>query len=83
MNNWIEWRGGTCPVHESTIVDVRFRDGYEDSWTHNSTADSWEWRHGCGKHTGEDVVAYRVVEPHFLEALNTNPLPTIAAHRAQ
>lgn len=28
-NEWIEWKGGKCPVQEGTMVDIRYRDGVE------------------------------------------------------
>lgn len=26
---WIKWTGGDCPVHQGTLVDVRYQDGGE------------------------------------------------------
>lgn len=76
---WIEWHGGNCPVHEGTIVAVRFRDGWEHPDNCTSTADSWDWRHSVD-HPGEDIIAYRIVERHFLDLNNSAPLrPTANA----
>lgn len=50
MNDWIEWKGGECPVPADTLVCVRCRDGYESSRPENAC--NWRWG---------DVVAYRVV----------------------
>ena len=66
---WIEWSGGKCPVHESTTVDVKFRDGYDHRDCYGSTADSWNWYHNTLV-PDEDIIAYRVVEPHFLDSIN-------------
>jgi len=29
MNDWIEWKGGVCPVERCTIIDVKYADEYE------------------------------------------------------
>ena len=55
MSDWIEWKGGECPVPPGTKVDVKFRSGnvYD-----GENAASYSWRH-CGVRS--DIVAYRVV----------------------
>lgn len=56
QSDWIEWKGGKCPVSEWTRVDVRFREGDIDEddvagiW-------NWDWVFGDG-----DIVAYRVLD---------------------
>ena len=40
---WIEWSGGECPVEESVLVDVKFRDG---SIHKAQRANYYEWGHG-------------------------------------
>ena len=55
MNDWIEWKGGECPVPADTVVNVRFRNGRESM----SDACNWCWSHGG---SSEDIVAYRVVK---------------------
>lgn len=60
--DWIEWRGGECPVEPSEIVDTRKRNG---DIAYGFTADNrpitgcWDraWR---SRRT--DIVAYRVVQ---------------------
>ncbi len=54
-DGWIAWNGGTCPVPEGTITEVRFKglnsvvDNYPEDW-------NWE------KMDSQDcIVAYRVV----------------------
>lgn len=59
---WITWGGGVCPVAPETLVDVRFRDGY------NSTAQAartWSWRQDGD---GDDIIAYRIVKEQATEA---------------
>jgi len=60
MSNWIEWKGGDCPVDDACIVDVKFRNGIVanggngDSITH---AGAWFW----GRLRGDgDIIAYRI-----------------------
>ncbi len=65
MSEWIEWRGGECPV--TGDVYVRFRAGQE---VLGRAEDMW-WNHlSClGSHSGGgDIVAYRIVEPAQPEA---------------
>ncbi|AWD90426.1 hypothetical protein KNT87_gp143 [Erwinia phage Cronus] len=53
---WIEWDGGVMPVHEDTLLEVRFSDGGEDG---PDPAYSWHWNH-MGH--SRDVFAYRLIE---------------------
>ncbi len=67
MSEWIEWKGGECPV--TGDVDVRFRTGRE---VLGRAEDMW-WNHNfsSGSHSGGgDIVAYRIVEPeaHMMSA---------------
>lgn len=55
-DGWIEWDGGVMPVHEDTLLEVRFSDGGEDG---PAPAYSWHWNH-MGH--SRDVFAYRVIE---------------------
>ena len=64
-NDWIEWKGGKCPVAPLTRVDVRFREGIAGTDTYfNETANYWVWGHGHsrGEHAdnGDDIIAFRV-----------------------
>lgn len=54
MTDWIEWKGGECPVLPDRQVEVRFRAGSED----RDVADLLYWHHGNGP---SDIVAYRVL----------------------
>lgn len=55
MSDWIEWKGGECPVLGLELVDVRFRDG---STAERESASTWGWRKDGSAH---DIIAYRVV----------------------
>lgn len=52
-DGWIEWGGGECPVAESRIVEVKYRDGDK------GTAAAYElwWTHSLGS---SDIIAYRI-----------------------
>ena len=54
MTDWIEWKGGDCPVPPDTRVKVRFRNGTETT----GPAGWWVWMLGS---LGVDIVAYRVI----------------------
>lgn len=61
-DGWIDWPGGECPVSDSTMVDVCYRDGA----IHKAQrADSYEWGHGYAHFvtTGADIIAYRLHQP--------------------
>ena len=64
---WIEWRGGPCPVPAGTMIDIRDGDGFE--WNGfpalkapvNTDA---MWRHAPREVALDNqVTAYRVVKP--------------------
>ena len=56
---WIEWGGGECPVSDSTIVEVRYRNGEVKA---AAPADFYEWGHWRPHFvtTGRDIIAYRL-----------------------
>lgn len=64
MIDWIEWKGGECPVPSGTVVDVKDRDSFE--WTDqtvgadNAVSDQF-WRHTCFM-PSLHIIAYRVVQ---------------------
>lgn len=64
--DWIDWPGGECPISDSTMVDVRYRDG---SIHKAQRADSYEWGHGYAHFvtTGADIIAYRLHQPQEAE----------------
>lgn len=51
---WIEWRGGECPLKQSEMVMVRVRGGFEAP-PFSASALRWS-RDG----TPDDIVAYKV-----------------------
>ena len=81
---WIEWDGGSCPVPESTLVEVKFRDG-SISGAHCAGYWNWHWQPYNSKY---DIVAYRFPEPPMtddledeLKRLREEMLAKIAAGR--
>lgn len=72
MTDWIEWRGGECPVAAGVRVDIKFRDGRD---IRNLHADLLRWTHNGNS---ADIVAYwaseRVKKPE--SALSTQPSGT-------
>jgi hypothetical protein len=59
MTDWIEWKGGECPVAPGTRVEVRFRSGDSDPHC-NAAWWGWKWM-GRDLEDTYDIVAYRVV----------------------
>lgn len=64
--DWIEWKGGDCPVERGTLVDVRHRDGEEflqvPAEKDGSFAQDWSWEDDLtGTLAAYDIIAYRVV----------------------
>lgn len=57
-DGWIEWGGGSCPVSENEIVDLKFGSGYVRYGT--DTKYKWE---GTGARDC-DIVAYRVAKAY-------------------
>jgi hypothetical protein len=57
--DWIEWKGGKCPVPSNTKVDVILRN---DSRISTSRAKFREWdHHSCPEFAGGDIVQYRII----------------------
>ena len=69
-NEWIEWKGGECPVEVGTLVDVRYRNGEENFhveagiWIYTSGSDpealAHDWIHDDNDY---DIIAYRLHQP--------------------
>lgn len=68
MNDWIEWKGGECPVAGDARVELKLRDGRVSSglqgkecrWAHaKPTNDYVEWN---------DIIAYRLSLPSEIAA---------------
>lgn len=57
MNEWIEWKGGRCPVPASTLVDVRHRSGREYFGASATYDHAAVWDH---LNSPSDIVAYRL-----------------------
>lgn len=77
MSDWIEWKGGECPVPEDTAVAVHLR---LDGWKWGEPY-YWSWAH-CGG--SKDIVSYRVINQHRIDAarLEGIRLGLEAAHKA-
>lgn len=61
-NEWIEWKGGHCPVPAGTLVDVRHVNGAEHFAAEAllSTSQAKYWAAGIGPGA---IIAYRLHEP--------------------
>ncbi len=60
MSEWIEWKGGECPVNENTLVQVRLNDGCDLPFPpkgFRAGAFRWSKRNSLG-----DIIAYRIVK---------------------
>jgi len=53
--DWIEWKGGNCPVPLKTLVDVRRASGSEGRYE----ASVWDGWTKTGH--SSDIIAYRLV----------------------
>lgn len=58
--DWIEWRGGPCPVRAGALVEAKLRGCRDDYVSGPRDAVAFYWHHDGD---GSDVVAYRVVKP--------------------
>lgn len=56
-SDWIEWRGGDCPVGGDVLVSVRLKDCREDE----DIAEVYEWDHVCDS---GNIIAYRIPVEH-------------------
>jgi hypothetical protein len=65
MSEWIEWRGGECPVEKGVLVDVRYRDGVEKfsipalELDRGRDATKYFW---INDRADNDIIAYRLSE---------------------
>ncbi|MBW9334533.1 hypothetical protein FEE59_13525 [Herbaspirillum sp. RU 5E] len=56
MSEWIEWKGGECPVDGNIFVTIKYRDGeIEEDWP----ARFYRWDHRI---LDDDIIAYRIVK---------------------
>lgn len=80
-NNWIEWKGGECPVPAGTLVDLRYRNNYyEDriavpALTFGNMSDEEFWQHENYAHEC-DIIAWRLHQPEQA-AWNGEGLPPV------
>jgi len=61
-NDWIDWKGGECPLPLGTRYDIRYRDGLElhgEVVRDKPRLNKMLW---SNTGNGDDYVAYRVVE---------------------
>jgi hypothetical protein len=73
MTDWIEWKGGECPVADGTVVEVRLRRGVQSE----APAVIYCWA-SLGD-SPNDIVAYRLVDAPGAStesALTTQPAGT-------
>jgi hypothetical protein len=59
--DWIEWKGGECPVSEDTVVEIHLRCDERNE----GPARGFEWSHDIarfGYEGDDDIIAYRVVQ---------------------
>ncbi len=68
MGDWIEWKGGECPVPPDTMVDVISRNGE----TNVGRAETWWWP-GGNTDDAWDIVAYRVVPQNPVPDMVNSP----------
>lgn len=77
-DGWIEWKGGECPVGAFDVIEVRYRD-YFNELNHIGESRVYDWVNH-GSHT--DIIAYRPhkseqSKPEFCESvMRSIPEPT-------
>jgi len=54
---WIEWKGGECPVDASTVVEIKWRFGA----TNTDNADCYDWVISDKENKLGDIIAYRII----------------------
>lgn len=67
MGEWIEWKGGECPVAKNVMVECRYRGPPNDDQfaIYEMVAGWFNWSHDG---ENDDIIAYRVVTPEPTEA---------------
>lgn len=58
---WVEWRGGECPIADGVLFSAKFRDGTITNKYRHAT--EYRWSHGGGDLgvPEADIVAYRIL----------------------
>ena len=70
---WIEWGGGECPVDDTELVEVKYRDGRIKN---PEPAGIYIWTNGHldKKTTSADIIAYRLHKPEINSRANDDRL---------
>ena len=61
QTDWIEWKGGECPVEPSTQIKVQYADEDRETAERCSTVRADRFLVDRPWHGGPRVIAYRVV----------------------
>ncbi len=68
---WIEWKGGECPVPKGTLVDVRYRNGHEEIGIpageysgHSRRMSAIDW---ADNDAPADITTYRLHQPKEID----------------
>jgi len=72
-SQWIEWKGGECPVAGDVFVQYTLRDGQ----TFTDPAASLDWKHTPDVMPDADILRYRVAAPLETGAINPDNSPDI------
>jgi len=69
-NEWIEWKGGDCPIKSNdTVVGYVLREGFSST----RSGKDLNWSHSEDERSAvSDIVKYRIVEDH--EPKETKPM---------
>lgn len=58
MSDWIEWKGGKCPVEYFVNVEIKQRRG---NISFENKAYVFDWQHRLNS-SELDIIAYRIIE---------------------
>lgn len=63
VSEWVEWKGGECPVPPRTLVQVQCEfESFKDEDQAPRFAKAWDWQYDDICDGVMNIVAYRVVE---------------------
>jgi len=71
VSDWVEWKGGNCPVSDGTLVEARLRYRIHTSDPIKVRAPHGQWVHTRGPNAecedgfcqgNGDIIEYRVVD---------------------
>lgn len=57
---WHPWNGGECPVHEDSVIDALYDDGYKIYEVPVGASPFVRW---VGNLYGPKIIAFRVIKP--------------------